>query len=260
MLVHAQTPVIAPGGVLNGASFDKTGQPIPAGALISIFGTDLSAATASADSIPLGTTLSGVSVTFNGVPAPMLAVVVAPSQVNAQVPWEVLPAGTQSGTAQVVVTRNGVASSPLAVSIGPAAPGIFTFPGGIGQAVAYGNSDGAIAAPMNSGLPFTSRPAKIGDPATLVILCTGLGAVNPPVGTGRNANDGAVHQTLLTPTVTVGGVAAQVVFSGMTPQFVGVYQVNIIIAAGTPTGNAVPLRIAMNGVTSRDDVTIAVMQ
>jgi uncharacterized protein (TIGR03437 family) len=263
LLVHAQTPVIAPGGVLNGASFDKTGQPIPPGALISIFGTGLSAATASADSIPLATTLSAVSVTFNGVAAPMKDVVHSASngdQINAQVPWEVLPAGTSSGTAQVVVTRNGVVSAPLAITIGPAAPGIFTFPGGIGQAVAYGNSDGVIAAPVNSGLPFTSRPAKIGDPTTLVILCTGLGAVNPPVGTGRNANDGAVHQTVIMPTVMVGGVNAQVVFSGMTPQFVGVYQVNIIIAAGTPTGNAIPLQIAMNGVTSRNDVTIAVMQ
>jgi uncharacterized protein (TIGR03437 family) len=51
-----------------------------------------------------------------------------------------------------------------------------------------------------------------------------------------------------------------VVFAGMTPQFVGVYQVNIVIAAGTPTGNSVPLQISMNGVTSRADVTIAVTQ
>ena len=50
----AQTPVVAPGGVLNGASFDKTtGAPVAPGALISIFGTDLSAASLSADSVPL---------------------------------------------------------------------------------------------------------------------------------------------------------------------------------------------------------------
>jgi len=144
--------------------------------------------------------------------------------------------------------------------VGVAAPGIFTFPGGVGQAVAYANSDGAIAAPNGSGLPFSSRPAKIGDPATLVILATGLGPVNPPVKTGANANDGQLHQTATMPQVMVGGVAAQVVFSGMTPQFVGVYQLNIVIAAGTPTGNAIPLQISMNGVTSRADVTIAVSQ
>ena len=46
----------------------------------------------------------------------------------------------------------------------------------------------------------------------------------------------------------------------MTPQFVGVYQINIIVANGTPTGNAVPLQIVMSGITSRNDVTIAVTQ
>lgn len=263
MIAGAQTPVIAPGGVLNGASFDKTGQPIPPGALVSIFGTDLSAATASADSVPLSTSLSNVTVTFNGIAAPMKDVVHSAAngdQINAQVPWEALSAGATSGTAQVVVTRNGVASAPLPVTLGPAAPGIFSFQFGTGQAVAYGNSDGAIAAPINSGLPFTSRPAKIADPQTLVILCTGLGPVNPPVKTGDKVTDGLLHETPTKPVVMVGGVQANVVFSGMTPQFVGVYQLNIVIAAGTPTGDKVPLQITMNGVTSRNDVTIAVSQ
>jgi uncharacterized protein (TIGR03437 family) len=262
-LAYAQTPVIAPGGVLNGASFDKTGQPIPAGALVSIFGTNLSAASASADSVPLSTTLSGVMVTFNGIAAPLKDVVHSAAngdQINAQVPWEVLAVGANSGTAQVVVTRNGVASAPLPIILGSASPGIFTFPGGVGQAVAYGNSDGAIAAQINSGLPFTSHPAKIGDPTTLVILATGCGPVSPAVTTGSNANDGQLHQTTTVPRVSVGGVQAQVIFAGMTPQFVGVYQLNIVIAPGTPTGNAVPIQITMNGVTSRNDATIAVSQ
>jgi uncharacterized protein (TIGR03437 family) len=253
---HAQTPVIAPGGVLNGASFDKSGQPIPPGALVSIFGTDLTAATALASSVPLSTNLSGVTVTINGIAAPMLAVVKTTDydQLNLQVPWEV----SASGTAQVVVSRNGVTSAPQTITMGAAAPGIFALNGT--QAVAYGNSDGAIAAAVNAGLPFTSHPARIGDPTTLVILATGLGPVNPPVRSGFDANDGQLHQTVTKPTVTVGGVPAEVVFSGMTPQFVGVYQLNIVIAAGTPTGNAIPVRISSNGVTSPDGVTIAVTQ
>src|SRR5262249_19217815 len=116
------------------------------------------------------------------------------------------------------------------------------------------------AAPAASGLPFPSHPAKINDPTTLVILCTGLGAVDPPAVTGHDVNDGQVHRTVITPTVMVGGVPAQVVFSGMTPQFPGVYQINIVIAAGTPTGNTVSIQISSNGVTSRNDATIAVTQ
>ena len=58
----------------------------------------------------------------------------------------------------------------------------------------------------------------------------------------------------------VGGVKAQVVFSGLYPYAVGVHQINIIIQPGTPTGDAIPIQIQMNGVTSRNDATIAVLQ
>ena len=268
----AQTPIIAPGGVLNGASFDKTGQPVAPGSLISIFGTDLGAATASAQSIPLSTNLSSVTVTFNGVNAALKDVVHSSAngdQINAQVPWEMMgliPPGT-NGSVQVpvVVTRNGVASAPMNVSVGTAAPGIFTFQFGIGQAVAYGTVDGAVAAPGNSNLPFTAHPAKIGDPQTLAILCTGLGPVDSTVSNGDVPNV-VTSNTLTKPTVLVGGVPAQVVFSGLVGRdasgkalgFVGVYQVNIVVPSGVTPGNAVPLQIQMNGITSRNDVTIAV--
>ncbi len=271
---NAQTPVIAAGGVLNGSSFDKTGQPVAPGSLVSIFGTDLSAATASALSIPISTSLSSVTVTFNGVAAPLKDVVHSAAngdQINAQVPWEILPIippGT-NGTTQipVVVERNGVRSAPINVSVGAAAPGIFTFQFGVGQAVAYGNSDGAVAAAGNAGLPFTSHPAKIGDPQTLAILATGLGAVDTTVKNG-DVPSVITSNTLVKPTVLIGGVPAQVVFSGLVGRdasgkafgFVGVYQINVIIAAGTPTGDKVSLQISMNGVTSRADVTISVSQ
>jgi len=266
----AQTPVIAPGGVLNGASFDQTGQPVAPGSLISIFGTNLSAATASALSVPLSTSLSSVTVTFKGTAAPLAFVshdATNGDQINAQVPWEILPLvppGT-NGTTQipVVVTRNGVASTPINVSVGASAPGIFTFQYGVGQAIAIDAVDGAVAAPGNAGLPYTSHPAKIGD--ALVFYATGLGAVANTVADG-DVPSVITSNTLVTPTVLVGNVPAQVVFCGLVGRdatgkaygYVGVYQLNIIIQPGTPTGNAVPLQISMNGITSRSNVTIAV--
>jgi len=47
----AQTPVVASGGVLNAASF-ATNQGVAPGSLVSIFGTNLAASLALADSIP----------------------------------------------------------------------------------------------------------------------------------------------------------------------------------------------------------------
>ena len=57
--------------------------------------------------------------------------------------------------------------------------------------------------------------------------------------------------------VSVGQKLAQVLFSGLTPGFTGLYQVNAILAADTPTGNAVDLNISANGRPS-NVVTIAV--
>ncbi len=63
---------------------------------------------------------------------------------------------------------------------------------------------------------------------------------------------------MTTPVVLVGGVAAQVAFSGLSPNFVGVNQINVIFAPGTPTGDQVPLQIQIGGLTSTAPVTIAV--
>jgi uncharacterized protein (TIGR03437 family) len=57
--------------------------------------------------------------------------------------------------------------------------------------------------------------------------------------------------------VTIGGLAANVQFSGLAPGYVGLYQVNAQVPAGSATGSAVPVVISMNGVTS-NTVTMAV--
>ena len=248
---YAQQPVVAAGGVLNAASNAK-GVAVSPGALVSIYGTALASGLAQASTIPLSTSLGNVSVTFNNIAAPML--LVSNTQINAQLPWEL----QGSSTAQIVVTSNGAASAPMSVPLTSIAPGVFSVQFGVGQAIAYGNTDGQIAAPPGAIPGLTTHPAKIGDPQTLAILATGLGPVNPPVQTGSNVTDGQVHNCVTMPVVTVGGVPAQVVFAGMTPQFVGVYQVNIIVPQGAPTGNAVPLQIQMNGITTTNQITIAV--
>jgi uncharacterized protein (TIGR03437 family) len=249
-----QTPSVNAGGVVNGASFDKT-MPVTPGSLISIFGSNLAATTAQADSIPLSTVLGNVSVTINGVAAPLNGVFHTSSfdQINAQLPWNV-----QTGTAQVVVTNNGVASPAQTLQVGQFSPGIFSVNFGTGQAIAI-NPDGSLAAPAGSIPGLATKPAKIGDPGGLIILATGLGPVDPPVANGNNSLD-ALRKTTTTPTVLIGNVPAQVVFSGLSPQFVGVNQINVAVPAGTPVGDKVPLQIQIGGLTSTNQVTIAVSQ
>jgi len=259
-----QTPAIdTTKGVQNGASFIQ-GQPVAAGSYASIFGSNLASGLTLADSIPLATKLADTSVTFNGIPAPLGGVV--DSQINVQVPWDVLPAGATSGGATVVVTRNGVQSTPYTTQITAAAPGlfkIFTDSTGVDRPTAYNQSDYTFAWPVGfASAPYSSRPAKVNDPATLVLLATGLGpvTVTPPNGAPATSNGQFVESDTLTkPVVLVGGVQATVVFSGLsaTPS---VYQLNIILAPNTPTGPAVPVQIQMNGIITTDSLKIAVTQ
>ncbi len=257
--VFAQVPNIADGGVLNGASFAR-GQAIAAGSLVSIFGTNFATSLAVADSIPLSNSMGGVTVTFNDIPAPLVAVIPGGAsnadQINAQLPWGVLPGGTTAGSARVVVSRNGVASNPSVVQIAPFSPAIFSVRFGVGIAIAI-NPDGSLAAPANAVPGIATRPAVIGDAGGLMILGTGLGAVNPTGVDGRDSLD-QLRTATTTPSVLVGGIPANVVFAGLSPQFPGVNQINITLPNTIQPGDAVPLQIQVGGITTTDQVTIAV--
>jgi uncharacterized protein (TIGR03437 family) len=241
-VAFAQMPATNVNGTVNAASFGPD-QPVAAGSLVAIFGTQLATGTALADTVPLSTTLGVTSVTINSIPAPLDFVTTG--QINAQVPFNVFPDGTTSGSANVVVTVNGVPSPPQPVVINPVAPGVFT---ANGYAIAYfgaaGPNFGKFAAPV--GTFPGSLPAHPGD--ILTVYATGLGAVNPPVQNGFNSLD-QLRFTVIMPTVLIGNVQAPVQFSGLSPSFPGVYQLNITVPQ-VPTGNSVPLQILMNGVMS----------
>jgi uncharacterized protein (TIGR03437 family) len=254
-LAHAQ-PVVPANSVVNSGSY--TAQGVAPGSLVSIFGSDLAASTSSGSTIPLSTTLSDVmSVTFNDIPAGLYFV--SGGQINAQIPFDVLT-GQTSGTATLVVTRASGASAPTSVSVVQASPGIFTTNAkGTGQAFAYDNTTGDLAAPSGSAVGgFTSAPISVSAGHALIIACTGLGSVTPSIADYVAASEGGLRNTVLIPTVTIGGVTAKFIYSVLSPQFVSEYQIGVTPAAGTPTGNAVPIQITINGVTTSNQVTIAV--
>ncbi|HVN06631.1 MAG TPA: hypothetical protein VMT86_19565 [Bryobacteraceae bacterium] len=254
-LAQAQ-PVVNSGGVLNSGSY--TTQGVAPGSLVSIFGTNLAGTTSIGSTIPLSTTLSDVtSVTFNNIPAGLYFV--GPLQINAQVPFDVLPSGSDSGTVNIVVTRGNGPSAPQSVSIIPASPGIFTTTAnGIGQAFAYDNTTGALAAPSGTSIgSFTVAPFSVSSGHALIIACTGLGAVTPSIGDYVAASDGTFRNTKIQPDVLIGGVKAQFVYAVLSPQYVSEYQIGVIPAPTTPAGNAISLQIVMNGVTTTNQVTIA---
>ena len=92
-----------------------------------------------------------------------------------------------------------------------------------------------------------SNTVRAGD--AIAVFATGLGAGTPSVGTGLLAAANPLSATAATPTATIGGVNAQVAASVLSPGYVGLYQVNVIVPAGTPTGSQ-SLRLSIGGVQS----------
>jgi uncharacterized protein (TIGR03437 family) len=224
-----QTPTINSGGVVNAAS--SNAQSLAPGSLIALYGSKLVDSQGAATVTPLPSSLGGGSILIGGQKAPLLFA--SDGQVNAMVPFG-LPVNS---TQQVLAARGTSISVPQSVIIAPAAPGIFTTDGTQAIIVDVGNK---IIAPGNA--------AKTGDP--IVIYCTGLGAVDPPVTAGVAAPLTSVSHTVAPVSVTIGGVNAQVQFSGLTPSTTGLYQVNAIIPAGVVAGDSVPVVLTAAGQSS----------
>jgi uncharacterized protein (TIGR03437 family) len=116
----------------NGSNFIGGGDAssIAPGTIVSVMGTNLSFDTASADltQTALPTALGGTQVYFNGIAAPLT--LVSPTMVNAQIPWEL--GDTTSISAYIrSVSDDGtvMVTTPVAVTIVGANPGIFAKPG-----------------------------------------------------------------------------------------------------------------------------------
>ena len=90
------------------------------------------------------------------------------------------------------------------------------------------------------------------------MYCNGLGPVtNQPAG-GFPALAIPLSVTTTNPNITIGSVPVSAVyFSGLAPDFVGLYQVNVQIPPDAPTEDAIPVALVIGGVTS-NTVTIAV--
>ena len=69
-----------------------------------------------------------------------------------------------------------------------------------------------------------------------------------------------LRRTTTQPVVTIGGVVVpeeDMLFSGLSVEFVGLNVISIRVPAGVAPGNAVPIVIRMDELESRGDVTLA---
>jgi uncharacterized protein (TIGR03437 family) len=131
-----------------------------------------------------------------------------------------------------------------------------------------------VSTTANLGLPACSsslsvltlcgRPATIGD--TLVLYATGLGLATPggsatgsPLATGQVApvSGNPLFETPTMPVVTIGGIPATVLFSGVAPGTAGEYQIDVTVPSGVTSGDNVPVSISILG-ASDNSTTISI--
>ena len=230
-------PVIADGGIgQNGFSVPAV-QAVSTGAITTIYGSNFMAAgTAPAiNSVSggqLSTKFAGICVLFGAVPAPIFAV--ATTQITVEVP------AVTPGSVPVQVSRNcGDAteqkSNVLNVTSQAATPEFLYLQvnaDGKNPVAAVG-TDGLYIAPP--ALIPGARAAAVGD--VLVIYALGLGATDPVQAVGAPASGIASAQAV---SVTIGGVplaATEIFYAGVSPAYIGLYQVNLRVPAGVASGN-----------------------
>jgi uncharacterized protein (TIGR03437 family) len=231
LTVQQAPPAINAAGVTSAAG---TGASVSPGGLMTIYGANLQASTsagpAGAPAVPLLVALGGTQVLVNNRPAPLLYV--SAGQINLQAPYET-PVGTP---VPVIVIANGVSSSPALVTFSFYAPNVFTYP-------RTASSTDPIITHANNTLITPSSPAQPGE--VVVIWGTGAGELNnqPLDGAGAPATPPAT--TADTPFVTIGGREAAVQFSGLTPAYVGLLQINVQLPATLPAGNGTPASLPL---------------
>jgi uncharacterized protein (TIGR03437 family) len=235
-------PLIDVGGALNNADY-ASGESLAQGDIIALFGTQLATgAPAGITALPLPTTLGESQVLLNGQAVPLYYV--SANQINFEVP---LDAQAGAGTLQVV--SNGVNGNIISVTIAKAVPRIMQLYGvNGGYGIIVNASDNSLAIPATAGV--ASHPATVGQ--ALVIYALGFGPTNPATTTGTASPTSPLADITDSPMVCFeapdpfnpAGLCVKPLFAGLTPGYVGLYQINVVVPNGSPTGVLVPIYIS----------------
>ena len=214
-VVAEGAPLASYQGVVDIAIFGVDGGAVAPGDIVALFGEQLSfAGPTGATNVPLPTQIGGATVLVSGRPAPLYYS--SYDQINLEIPLE-----TPVGTALVQVQRDGISGNTVSLQVASRAPRIL------------------VIVNPDTSVPSIAHPVGVGD--TVVIYSIGLGPTNPAVATGAPAPGSPLANLATTPEVDFGSglfgtIAATPSYAGLSPGSVGLYQVNVAIPPGVPSG------------------------
>ncbi len=212
--------------IVNAASYLPGISP---GGLSTIFGRNLTSVSGviSASTDPLPLVLGNVSVTVNGRPAPIFSIAYSAADQQDQISFQV-PYRTETGpnAAEVQVFNFGQQVADIITDSFTEDPGIFAYGAG-NYAVALAASDYSLIGPKNPAIPGE----------VLTLYTTGLGRLTLDLRDGYGAPSNPLAYTVDAFDVVVNGEKCAILFSGLGPGFVGLYQINIRLPQDLPNGN-----------------------
>ena len=207
--------------IVSAASF--LGAEASAEQIVALFGANLATGTQVADTVPLPTTLLGTTVKVRdsaGTERSAPLFFVSAGQINA-----LIPPGTASGSAQVVITSGDEKVSVGTIHISSVAPGLFTAnANGVGVPAAT-----ALRVRADSSQSFEPVASFDAGQSRFVPVPIDLGPDTDQVFLILNGTGIRGRSSLAAVTATIGGAAAQVSYAGDQGSFVGLDQINVAI-------------------------------
>ncbi len=225
-IVPKGNPLIYYQGVLDNATF-VPGDTVAQGDILVVKGEQLSFSPLTSAAPPLPTAAGGTSVLVNGNAVPLFYT--SYGQIAFQLPYD-----SPTGTAMVQVKRDDGSISNLAsVNIAPRAPRLL------------------VTVNQDYSINSAAHPAHVGD--ALTVYGIGFGATSPAVTSGAAAPSNPLASVTPITNVAFGfgffATDVQPLFAGLTPTAAGLYQVNVVVPPGTPSGT-VNLSVQVGGVAS----------
>jgi len=168
---------------------------------------------------------------------------VSPTQINAQLPYQV------DGNVTMILRTPGGVSDNYNLTVQTTAPSIF-------RSMVAGFDAGVptIVRARNQELVTLSNPIHRED--TITIYLTGLGNTTPAMEAGVAAGSAPTPVAVVTPSVWLGGQALTVQFAGLAPGQVGVYQINAFVPRSVTLGMELPLVVAQGGQSTQVSVRV----
>lgn len=197
--------------------------------------------------IPMPTTVADIQVSFADKLSPVQFV--SPSQINFIVPKD----APTLGRADVIVTRasTGQILGAGTVNVDSVSPAVFAVgPGGTGQVAAL-NQDNSVNSAQN--------PAQRG--SVISLFATGFGNIPEAPGDGVPVTSEIRTPGLLQISIGAAFVPADhILFTGLAPNLISVWQINVRIPMTVPPGNTTPLGLRYRDTPAQTRLTVAVRQ